>query len=167
MNTKKIYAQTNILAILLFFSMANAQNNAQDDFKLARNLYRDAGDYATASKLFGEFILNYPNNPQVPHARLLLARSFRNNNRCELAENAYEVFFSKYPDHLETAAARRERAACMSQRGLFIEAAKAYAEIQNRYSASDFAPESLLEAAKNYAEGHEAEKAITALENLL
>ena len=56
--------------------MATAQNNAQDDFKLARNLYRDAGDYATASKLFGEFILNYPNNPQVPHARLLLARSF-------------------------------------------------------------------------------------------
>jgi TolA-binding protein len=167
MNTQKIYAQTNILAILLFFSMATAQNNAQDDFKLARNLYRDAGDYATASKLFGEFILNYPNNPQVPNARLLLARSFRNNNRCELAENAYEVFFSKYPDHLETADARRERAACMSQRGLFIEAAKAYAEIQNRYSASDFAPESLLYAAKNYAKGDEAEKAITALQNLL
>ena len=167
MNIKKIYAQTNILAILLFFSMANAQNNAQDDFKLARNLYRDAGDYATASKLFGEFILNYPNNPEVPQARLLLARSFRNNNRCERAENAYEVFFSKYPDHLETADARRERAACMSQRGLFIEAAKAYVDIQNRYSASDFAPESLLEAAKNYAEGHEAQKAITVLEDLL
>ncbi|MEE3235244.1 MAG: tetratricopeptide repeat protein [Candidatus Latescibacterota bacterium] len=167
MYTKKIYAQLNVLAILLLFSMANAQNKAEDDFKLARNLYRDAGDYATASKLFGEFILNYPNNPQVPQARLLLARSFRNNNRCELAEDAYEIFFSEYPDHLATADARRERAACLSQRELFIEAAKAFKDVQTRYSASDFAAESLLYAARNYAQGNEAENAITVLEKLL
>ena len=167
MNTKKIYVQTSIFAILLVLSLANAQNNAEDDFKLARNLFRDAGDYATASKLFGEFILNYPNNPRISQARLLLARSFRNNNKCDSAENAYETFILKHPDHLETSDARRERAACLSKRGLFKESAKAYLDIQSRYKASDFAPEALLSAAKNYARAGDSERTIALLEKLI
>ena len=36
-----------------------AQTDAEeDDFKMARNLFRDAGDYATASALFAENIRN-------------------------------------------------------------------------------------------------------------
>ena len=43
-----------------------AQTDAEgDDFKLARNLFRDAGDYATASALFAEYIRNYPRSPQL------------------------------------------------------------------------------------------------------
>ena len=50
-----------ILVLLLCLSPQSwAQTNADDDFKLARNLFRDAGDYATAAGLFAEFIRNYP-----------------------------------------------------------------------------------------------------------
>lgn len=163
----KIYTQIKVLAILVSFSIANAQNNPEDDFKLANNLFRDAGDYATASKLFGEFILNYPNSPQIDKARLLLARSFAKNDRCELAENAFEDFFTRHPEHLEAANARLERAVCLSNRGLFIKAAETYREIQTRYSSSNFASESLLNAAKNYVKASKTEEAISVLENLL
>ena len=163
----KIYTQIKFLAILVSFSIANAQNNPEDDFKLANNLFRDAGDYATASKLFGEFILNYPNSPQIDKARLLLARSFAKNDRCELAENAFEVFFTQHPEHLEAANARLERAVCLSNRRLFVKAAETYREIQTRYSSSNFASESLLNAAKNYVKANKIEEAISVLENLL
>ena len=78
---------------------AGAQSSDEDDFKLARNLYRDAGDYATSSTLFAEFIRNYPNSPQLAEARLMLARSYRNSSRFALAASAYETFFLEHPDH--------------------------------------------------------------------
>ena len=69
------YATRLILASLLWVLPAGAQSSDEDDFKLARNLFRDAGDYATSSTLFAEFIRNYPNSPQLAEARLMLARS--------------------------------------------------------------------------------------------
>ena len=40
-----------ILVLLLCLSTQSwAQTSAEDDFKLARNLFRDAGDYATAAR---------------------------------------------------------------------------------------------------------------------
>lgn len=155
------------LALLLCVLPAGAQNSGEDDFKLARNLYRDAGDYATSSTLFAEFIRNYPNSPQLAEARLMLARAYRNSNRCELAAPAYETFFLEHPDHLATADARRERAACLSQTGQYVDAARAYEDVQRRFSASDFAAQALIDAAANYTYAQDLQRAVDLYQRVL
>ena len=137
-------------ALLAQASSIWAQSGADDAFSLARNLYRDARDYATASDLFADFLRNYPDGQQAPQARLFLARSHKNNQRCDLAISAYEDFFRRHPEHLSAAEARQEQAACLAEEGRYLEAARAYEEVQRRFRASDFAPQALLEAAVNY-----------------
>ena len=159
MSASTQYATRLILAMFLWVLLAEAQSSGEDDFKLARNLYRDAGDYATSSTLFAEFIRNYPNSPQLAEARLMLARSYRNSSRFTLAASAYETFFLEHPDHLATADARRERAACLSQTGQYAAAALAYEDVQRRFSASDFAAQALINAAANHTYGQDPQRA--------
>ena len=161
------YATRLILAAFLWVLTAGAQSSDEDDFKLARNLYRDAGDYATSSTLFAEFIRNYPSSPQLAEARLMLARSYRNSSRCALAASAYETFFLEHPDHLATADARRERAACLSQTGQYAAAALAYEDVQRRFSASDFAGQALIDAAANHTYGQNPQRAIDLYQRVL
>ena len=155
------------LATVLLVLPVFAQSSADDDFKLARNLYRDAHDYATASTLFAEFIRNYPDSPQLAEARLLLARSYSNSNRCGLAATAYEAFFLEPPDHLANADARRERAACLSQLGQYLPAAQAYELVQRRFSASDFSAQVLIDAAANYTYGQDVQRAVDIYQRVL
>ena len=141
----------SILVLLLCLSAQSwAQTSAEDDFKLARNLFRDAGDYATAAGLFAEFVRNYPDSQQLAEARLMLARAYRQSGRCDLAVPAYETFYLEHPDHLNSADARRERAACLAEQGQYLLAARSYEEVQRRFSASGFAARALIEAAANY-----------------
>lgn len=161
------YTTRLILASLLWVLPAGAQSSDEDDFKLARNLFRDAGDYATSSTLFAEFIRNYPNSPQLAEARLMLARSYRNSSRCALAASAYETFFLEHPDHLTTADARRERAACLSQIGQYAAAALAYEDVQRRFSASDFAGQVLIDAAANHTYAQNPQRAVDLYQRVL
>ena len=141
----------SILVLLLCLGAQSwAQTSAEDDFKLARNLFRDAGDYATAAGLFAEFVRNYPDSQQLAEARLMLARAYRQSGRCDLAVPAYETFYLEHPDHLNSADARRERAACLAEQGQYLLAARSYEEVQRRFSASGFAARALIEAAANY-----------------
>lgn len=155
------------LATILLVLPVFGQSSAEDDFKLARNLYRDAHDYATASTLFAEFIRNYPASPQLAEARLLLARSYRSSSRCNLAAPAYEAFFLEHPDHLASADARRERAACLSELGQYLPAAQAYEQVQRRFSASDFAAQALIDAAANYTYGQDVQRAVDIYQRVL
>ena len=163
----------NVYSLILLFALCcpapgTAQTDAEeDDFKLARNLFRDAGDYATAAALFADFIRNYPASPQLAEARLMLSRAYRQNGRCDLAVPAYEQFYIEHADHLSTADARRERAACLSQQGQFLPAARAFEEVQRRFSASEFAASALLDAAANYNQGQDLRQAIAAYGRLL
>ena len=136
-----------------------AQDDEEDAFKLARNLFRDAGDYATAAELFAEYIRNYPDSPNLAEARLMLARSYGRSGRCAMAVPAYETFYQEHPDHLEIAAARRERAACLAATGRHLEAAHAYEEVQRRFSAGEFAVQVLLAAGANYTQAGQLEQA--------
>ena len=63
---------------------------------------------------------------------------------------AYETFYLEHPDHLNSADARRERAACLAEQGQYLLAARSYEEVQRRFSASGFAARALIEAAANY-----------------
>ena len=139
-----------LVLLLCLSSQSGAQTSADDDFKLARNLFRDAGDYATAAGLFAEFVRNYPDSQQIAEARLMLARAYRQSGRCALAVPAYETFYLEHPEHLNAADARRERAACLSEQGQYLLAARSYEEVQRRFSASEFAAKALIEAAANY-----------------
>ncbi len=159
---------TLILVLVLHLNASSwAQTGEEDDFKLARNLYRDAGDYATAAALFADFIRNYPASPQVSEARLMLARAYRQSGRCEMAVPAYEKFYLEDPEHLNTADARRERATCLAEQGQFLPAARAYEEVQRRFSASEFAARALLDAAANYTQGQDLQQAEIVLGRLL
>ena len=140
-----------MLVFLLCLSTQSwAQTSAEDDFKLARNLFRDAGDYATAAGLFAEFVRNYPDSQQIAEARLMLARAYRQSGRCDLAVPAYETFYLEHLEHLNAAAARRERAACLAEQGQYLLAARSYEDVQRRFSTSEFAAKDLIEAAANY-----------------
>ncbi len=159
------------LIVVLFFFLSTqswAQTSAEDDFKLARNLFRDAGDYATAAGLFAEFVRNYPDSPQLAEARLMLARAYRQSGRCDLAVPAYETFYLEYPDRfLNAANARRERAACLAEQGQYLLAARSYEELQRRFSTSEFAASALIEAAANYTRAENLRQAEAAYGRLL
>lgn len=144
-----------------------AQNGADDAFKLARNLYRDARDYATAAELFADFIRNHPDSEHIAEARLMLARSFGESGRCDLAIKAYQNFYQEHPKHLSTAAARMERAACFSTLERYVEAAHAYEDVQIRFSSSEFAIQVLIDAAVNYTKAEDTEQAVRAYRKVI
>ena len=139
-----------ITLLVMASAWSQGSEEEEDAFKQARNLFRDAADYATAAELLADFIRNYPASKRLPEARLLLARSYKNNQRCDLAIDAYEAFYQKHPENLSTAEARQERALCLNLEGRHLDAARAYEEVQRRFSASEFAAPVLLEAAANY-----------------
>ena len=148
----RVFSHFLLCGLLLPFliAAAQAQDAEEDDFKFARNLYRDARDYATTADLFADFIRNYPDSENLAEARLMLARSYKNSQRCNAAIGAYETFYQEHAQHLGTAEARRERAACLRTEERFREAAEAYLEVQKLRPASEFAAQSLLEAGINY-----------------
>lgn len=160
-----------LLAIALLASPGvfgdRAQADAQDDFDLAHNLFRDAGDYATSAQLFADFIRNYPGDTRLADARLLLARSYSRSQRCGQAVPAFEGFYERHADHLEAAAARRERADCLQSLGEYGRAAVGYEEVQRLYSESQFAATALLSAATNYARSGATGNAVRAYDKLL
>ena len=143
------------------------EERSDDEFKLARNLFRDAGDYGTASQLFTDFIRNYPHHRNLPEARLLLARSYARSDRCEQAVPAYEQYLTEHPDHLGTAEARRERAVCWEQLGEFARAGQAHEEVQRLFPTGEFAVPALLDAAANYAKAGNLPAAVAAYEHLI
>ena len=157
----------SVLVCLALLGAAPAWPDAEDDWKLARNLFRDTGDYATAAKLFADFIRNHPGHGSVPEARLLLARSYGRSSRCADAVPAYEGFLELHPEHLSAAEARRERADCLRQLDRFGEAAEAFEEVQRLYSESAYAADALLHAAANYRRGGDAVNAVRSYGKLL
>ena len=143
-------AVTGVCLVLILGSARTATADAEDDFALARNLYRDAGDWATAAQLFAEFIAHHPGNPNLPEARLMLGYSYARSDHCEGAVRAFADFYQEHPEHLSVAEARRARARCLTELGQYRAAALALEEVQRLFSASEFAPEALLEAAANH-----------------
>lgn len=150
------------VVLVLFAAGGGEAQDADDEFNLARNLFRDAGDYATAAELFADFIRNQPDSRHLADARLMLARSYARSDRCGEAIGAYEEFYLDHPDHLSTAEARRERAACLQSEGDFAAAARAFTEVRQRFSESEFAAQSLLDAGANYARARDLTSAIDA-----
>ena len=160
-------ASLSALVCLALLGAAPAWPDAEDEWKLARNLFRDTGDYATAAQLFSDFIRNHPGHGNVPEARLLLARSYGRSSRCADAVPAYESFLERHPEHLSAAEARRERADCLQQLHRFGQAADAFEEVQRLYSESAYAADALLQAAANYRRAGDAASAGRAYGKLL
>ncbi len=148
-------------------SASGAFADAEDEFSLARNLFRDAGDYATAAELFSDFIRNHPGDPHLAEARFMLARSFARTNRCADAVVAYRNFYEKHPNHLDALDARREQAACYEVLGEPSRAGTVYEEVQRLYSESEFAAESLLSAATNFVRAGDLPNGLRAYGKLL
>ncbi|MEE2658572.1 MAG: tetratricopeptide repeat protein [Candidatus Latescibacterota bacterium] len=159
--------RTRLTLLFLVALPVMASANAKDGFELARNLFRDAEDYATASALFADFIRNYPGDSHLAEARLMLARSYARSRRCGEAVTAYKEFYQRHPDDLSTAEARRERAACFEELGEHQRAGAAYEEIQHLHSASAFAGPVLLSAATAYTRGGDVDAARTVYARLL
>ena len=141
-----------VLLVLVAYLPASAsdQEKEEDAFRIARNLFTNAGDYATAAELFFDFIRDYPVSKRLPEARLMLARSYGRSSRCDESIRAYEEFYERHPEHLDASTARRERAACLREEGRHELAAEAFEEVQRLYSESEFAPEALLDGASEH-----------------
>jgi TolA-binding protein len=155
------------LILVTLLPSAQADADAEDKFKFASNLFRVAGDYATSAQEFAEFIRNYPGNVHEADARLLLARSLARSQRCGEAVPAYEAFYEQHSEHIDAAAARRERADCLHELGQYSRAAIGYEEVQRLYGEGQFAAESLLSAAVNYSRAEDLTNALRAYVKLL
>ena len=156
-----------VLACLTLLGAVPAWSDADDEWRLARNLYRQMADYATAAQLFADFIRNHPGHANVPDARLLLARSYAGSSRCAEAVPAYDSFVERHSGHLSVAEARRERADCLQQLDRFEEAAEAFEEVQRLYRESGFAPGALLQAAGNHLRSGDPANAVRLYDELL
>ena len=162
----RLSGSLSVLLCLALLQAAPAWPDAEDAWKLARNLFR-AGDYATAAQLFADFIRNHPGHGNAPEARLLLGRSYGRSSRCADAVPAYESFLEYHPEHLSAAETRRERADCLQQLDRFGEAAEAFEEVQRLYSESAYASDALLQAAANYRRAGNAANAVRAYGKVL
>jgi tetratricopeptide (TPR) repeat protein len=159
-------AQWGAVVLLVLSPATGLFADADDDFGLAQNLFRDAGDYATSAQLFAEFIRNYPGDPRQADAALLLARSYARSQRCADAISAFEAFYDLHTEHIAAADARRERADCLQTLGSFGRAAGAYEDVQRLYSEAQYAAASLLSAAANYARAGDLANAVRVYEKL-
>jgi len=164
--SKAYLCATAILTVFLSGGTASPQT-PDDDFQVARNLFRDSGDYATAAGLFADFVRNYPTSQQLADARLMLARSYARSQRCAQAVPAYADFYLEHPDHSKSPQARQEQAACLQQEGEHLRAAAAFEKVQRLYSASDFAAQALLDAARSYTTGQSLTDATRVYRRLL
>lgn len=158
---------TRLLTLFVLATASWAGADAEDDFELARNLFRDAGDYATSAQLFADFLRNYPTDSRIPDARLMLARSYARSQRCDEAVPAFEAFYERHIDHLAVFEARQERAACLQATGQYGRAAVGYEEVQRLNSEAQYAASSLLSAAGNYARAGDLGNAVRAYDKLL
>jgi TolA-binding protein len=149
--TQVVRSLVLLLVVVLCLPASVPAQDEEDAFRIARNLFVDAGDHATSADLFFEFIRDYPVSERLPEARLMLARSYGRSGRCGLAVRAYEEFYQNHPQHLDASTARRERASCLRQEGRHQLAAEAFEEVQRLYSESEFAAGALLDAAAEYA----------------
>ena len=140
-----------LVTLVLWLPASVPAQDEEDAFRIARNLFTQAGDYATSAELFFEFIRDYPDSPRLPEARLMLARAYGRSNRCDESIRAYEEFYERHAEHLDASTARRERAACLREEGRHRLAAEAFEEVQRLYSESEFAAGALLEGAAEYA----------------
>ncbi|HJN26768.1 MAG TPA: tetratricopeptide repeat protein [Candidatus Latescibacteria bacterium] len=154
------------IGLLLLWS-CETYADAEDEFSLARNLFRDAGDYATAAQLFSDFIRNHPADPHLADARLMLAQAYGRSNRCTEAVGAYRDFYEAHPNHLDAAKARLEQATCYETLGDLARAGTIYEEVQRLYSESEYAAESLLSAATNFVRAGDVANGLRAYGKLL
>ena len=154
------------LALFLAGPVRAQDSEEEDNYKLARNLYK-IGDSATAAGLFADFVRNYPGSEYLADARILLAHSYRNSEQWDLAARAYETFYQEHPEHLKVIEARRGRAECLAHEGRHREAGRAYEEIQKLFPASKFAARALLDAGANYSRAGNPQQARKAYRRLI
>mgnify|MGYP002640693860 CR=1 FL=1 len=167
MNLRIALTFHGVLVLLALVPASLVHADADDDFGLAQNLFRDAGDYATSAQLFAEFMRNYPGDPRQADAALLLARSYARSQRCADAVPAFEAFYEVHTEHVAAADARRERADCLQEIGSFGRAASGFEDVQRLYSEAQFAAASLLAAAANYVRAGDLSNAVRVYNKLL
>ena len=144
----------------------SAQQTEEDAFEFARNLYRQSDPHQAAG-LLAKFIRNFPTSPRLADARLLLARSYRETDNCDLAIPLYETFYREHRDDLRTPEARLERAECLQEEGRSLEAAGAFGEIQRLFPVRETAARVLLRAAANYTAASRPEQAAQTYQKII
>ena len=145
---------------------AQQSEEEEDAFDFARNLYLQS-DHSSATGLFAEFIQNYPTSERLGDARLLLARSYREIDKCPLAILLYKTFYSEHLDDLRTPEARLERAECLEEEGRNLEAANGFEDFRERFPNRESAALVLLRAAGNYTAATRPEQAAGAYQMVI
>lgn len=151
----KINRLTAILAVLSLLStpaIGQALQDEREAFEYARVLYAD-GLFDTAAEEFRRFILNYPTSERVAQARLRLGDAHYNGGDLEAAVDAYRIFVDRHPDHIEVAAALRNRARALERLGQHLRAAAAFSDLYERFRTGEYAVQDLLSAGMNARSG--------------
>ena len=98
-----------------------------------------AGQYADASRLFGDFLGKHPNGPYAPNAMYWLGESYYVTENYELAAEQFQALVSRYPNHDKTPGGMLKLG--LSQLGLKQDAAgrKTLEAVAKQYPGTDVA----------------------------
>lgn len=158
-----------ILAVTLHATDRVAAQALQDEreaFKYAQRLYDDAL-YGTAAQEFRRFLLNFPTSERIAQARIRLADAHYQAEEWLEAVEAYQSFVDRHSDHLEVAAALRNRARALERQEEHGRAGGAFRELHNRFQAGEYAAQDLLSAGTNYDRADLVDLATAAFEELI
>ncbi len=157
-----------LLAIAIVLAGAVGAAGAQETGELAfaRQLLRD-GMYDLASLQLQDYIENHPNSPQTKDAFLQLADAYRARESYARAADTYEGFMVKYPQDVRVRELWLKQAELRALAGQHEMAARAYQELSEAYSESDFADDALLGMATSLLKIGAAPRAERTLVNMI
>lgn len=127
-----------------------AEGEASVQLAKARIAY-DQGDYQQAIELLEDLVSRHPSTRSGTVGLYYLANAYFNVGDYDSAQRNFEAYKRKGKDAMLKAAAEAGIAACLEQKGEYLEAARIYEETALRYPDHFAAPQYLLDAGRNYA----------------
>ncbi len=127
-----------------------AEGEASVELTKARIAY-DQGQYKQAITVLEDLVTRHGSTRSGTTGLYYLANAYFNTGDYDAAQRYFEAYERKGKDELLKAAAKAGVAACLEQKGEYLEAAKVYEETVKKYPKHFAAPQYLMDAGRNYA----------------
>lgn len=152
--------------LLLGWAGACLAQSVETELDFARRLYDDRM-YELAAAQLARFAQSHPESPQVPDARMLLARAYAQAGQHQEAVNAYQSFIISYPDDARVPECWFGIAESLQALGRHTEAGRTYLKLHQLFPEGDFAAESLFKAGRSLQTTHQPNEAVRVFRQLL
>ena len=157
-----------VLIVYGFYSRAqlSQEQDALTAFAKARSKYFDKS-YEQASLLLTEIVEKYGGTSSGKLARFYLADALFQQKKYDQAERYFTEYSDQGDDRILEASSISGIAACLEEKGKFVEAATTYKQAADKFRDEFMAPENLLNSARCYDLAGDKEKARSILNELI